>query len=123
MYLLTDTPVLSAHSPSLLGPAVGVEETLHAAIVERRPVSVRYNHGAARTVHPHALFRTSTGTSVSRRVSDRRSNLLPVVARLRGFTLAKIASVELLDGEFDVAPGFDPAADKYANGRLAVVGE
>lgn len=35
--------------------------------------------------------------------------------------LAKITSIELLDGTFETAPGLNLAADKYAPGLIAHV--
>lgn len=99
-----------------------VEQILREAIASRTPVSLCYESTgiAPRTVHPHVLFRASTGkicvdcyqvdgaTSSGERIPDWRQ-----------MNLAKITQIEPLDGEFDMAEGLNLASPKYSNGLLA----
>ena len=101
-----------------------VEQILREAIKARAPVSLCYEStgSAPRTVHPHVLFRTSTGkicidgyqvdgaTASGERIPDWRQ-----------MNLAKITQIEPLDDEFDIAAGLNLASPKYSNGLLAHV--
>ncbi|HEX5990601.1 MAG TPA: hypothetical protein VFY75_10360 [Solirubrobacterales bacterium] len=103
---------------------MSVEEALREAIESRSPVSLCYETtgSATRIVHPHVLFRTTTGkicidayqvegaTSSGERVPDWRQ-----------MNVAKITRIELLEGTFQTAPGLNLAADKYAPGLIAHV--
>lgn len=101
-----------------------VEELIMRAISERRPVALRYEDAphAARTVHPHVLYRTSTGkVCVDSFQVDGPSSSGGEIPGWRPFNLTRILSAELLDGEFEIAPGLNLAGPKYANGLLAYV--
>jgi hypothetical protein len=101
-----------------------VEEAILRAIADRSPVSLRYETTgtAPRTVHPHVLFLAANGeiyvdayqvggaTSSGEEIPDWRQ-----------LSLAKVTAAELLDGSFKTAPGYNPAADKYAVGIIAQV--
>jgi len=101
-----------------------VEQILREAIAARAPVALCYEStgSAPRTVHPHVLFRTSTGkicidcyqvdgaTSSGERIPDWRQ-----------MNLAKITEIEVLDDSFETAAGLNLGSPKYANGLLAHV--
>ena len=101
-----------------------VEQVIREAIAIRSPVSLCYATTgiARRVVHPHALFRASTGkkyvdgyqvagaTSSGERIPDWRQ-----------MRISKITAIEILDGSFAPAPGWNPAAKKYSAGLLAHV--
>lgn len=101
-----------------------LEELIRHAISERRPVSLRYEDApeGLRTVHPHVLYRTSTGKiCVDSYQVDGPSSSGGPIPDWRPFNLSRILSLELVDGRFDIAPGMNLAASKYANGLLAYV--
>ena len=101
-----------------------IEQVFREAIEARAPVSLCYETtgDAPRIVHPHVLFRTTTGkvcidgyqvegaTGSGERVPDWRQ-----------MNLAKISEVEILDGIFETAPGLNLGSPKYATGLLAHV--
>ena len=103
---------------------MAIEQVIRKAIKTRTPVSLCYESTgiASRIVHPQVLFRASTGaicldgyqvdgaTSSGERIPDWR--------RMR---LAKITKIELLEGEFDKAPGLNLASSSYSGGLLAHV--
>ena len=101
-----------------------VEETIRTAIGDRSPASLSYETtGAARrTVHPHVLFRAANGEIYvdGYQVAGPTSSgeRLPAWRQL---SLAKISAIELLEGTFKTAPGYNPDADKYASGIVARV--
>jgi len=98
------------------------ESSLREAIERRRPVALSYEGGAARLVHPHAIYRTSTGkTCLEGFQLDGPTSSGSTLPGWRPFNLARISSVDVLDGTFDVEPDFDPAGPKYGHGLLAVV--
>lgn len=104
------------------GGMTRVEEVIRRAIRERRPVALEYRRSGQglRTVHPHVLYRTSTGAvcvdayQVEGYTSAGRS--LP---GWRAFDLDQVVSAEPLDGRFALAPGFNPAARKYSGEIVA----
>lgn len=97
-------------------------DVIRIAILERRPVSLEYRYPGQglRTIHPHALYRSADGRlhlnayQVDGYTSRRRS--LP---GWRLFDLNQVTVAELLDGRFDLAPGFNPAAPQYSGGVVA----
>lgn len=99
-----------------------VEKTIRLAIRERCPVDLEYRRPGqgSRTVHPHVLYRASTGTvcvdtyQVAGYTSAGRS--LP---GWRAFELDQVVRAEPLEGTFELAPGFNPAARKYSGGIVA----
>jgi hypothetical protein len=73
----------------------------------------------ARIVHPHAIYRTSTGKLCMEGVQVggiTRSGALP---GWRDFELMRVVDVRILEATFIPAPEFDPAAPKYRYGLLA----
>lgn len=103
---------------------VGIEDAIREAIEGRRPVDLCYDgdSGPPRTVHPHVLYRTSTGKiCVDSYQMDGPSSSGGPLPDWRPFNVARIDNLEILDGRFDIAPGFDLASPKYANGVLAHV--
>jgi hypothetical protein len=103
---------------------VPVEQLILEAIRGRTPLALCYegDAGAARTVHPHVLYRTSTGKVCADSYQiDGPTSSGGSLPDWRPFDLAKITHAELLDGEFSIAPGLDVASPKYANGLLAHV--
>lgn len=101
-----------------------IEEIIREAIRERAPISLCYDSTgpALRIVHPHVLYRSSTGkVCVDCYQVDGSSSSGGMLPDWRPFNLAKITEVELLDGEFDIAPGLNLGSPKYSNGLLAHV--
>ncbi|HEX3737900.1 MAG TPA: hypothetical protein VHV53_10190, partial [Solirubrobacterales bacterium] len=90
----------------------------------RTVVSLRYSTtGAARrTVHPHVLFRAADGEIFVDvyQVAGPTSSGEDVPA-WRQMNLTGITAIELLDEEFETAPGFNRAADKYSAALIASV--
>lgn len=101
-----------------------LEQTLRDAISAKVPLSLSYEGDGieSRTVHPHVLFRTSTGKICvdSYQVAGPTSSGGPLPS-WRPFDLSKIVQVESLDGTFDIAPGLNLGSPRYANGLLAHV--
>jgi predicted DNA-binding transcriptional regulator YafY len=92
------------------------------AVRAHRAVELLYRTRAgvdARVVHPHAVYRTSSGdlrldgVQVS---GFTRSGPLP---GWRAFELMKIADVRVLDVRFEPASDFDSGSSKYRHGLLA----
>lgn len=103
---------------------MSTEHAIRQAISDRRPVSLRYEDDGdlARTVHPHVLYRTSTGKiCVDSYQLDGPSKSGSPLPDWRPFDLAKIRDVELLEGTFEIASGLNLSAAKYSNGLLAHV--
>jgi WYL domain len=97
-----------------------IEDVLRTAIAERRVVSLTYRKGAgaARIVHPHVLFRTRDGElCVDGLQTGGYSSGGPLPA-WRQFKLADIETASLEDTTFELADGFAPGGQKYANGIL-----
>jgi hypothetical protein len=73
-------------------------------------------------VHPHVLFHAANGEVYvdAYQVGGPTSSgeRAPV---WRQMELAKITAIELVDGSFERAPGYNPTADKYAGGIIAQV--
>jgi hypothetical protein len=73
-----------------------------------------------RMIHPHLLYRTSTGKECVD--SYQVSGFTVDGGRLpdwRPFNVQKIVAFELLDETFDLAPGYKPSSPKYRNGVIA----
>lgn len=92
---------------------------LATAITHRRPIRMTYmkdpQSQGVRLVHPHALFESTPGTICMHAVqvagpssSGRDSEL-----GWRQFDLAYVRDVEILEGRFEVDPGFNPRSDFY----------
>lgn len=72
-----------------------------------------------RVVHPHAVFRTSSGKLCMEGVQisgETRSGPLP---GWREFELMRVADVRVLDATFVPARDYDATAPKYRHGLLA----
>lgn len=107
-----------------VGDSMTLEQLLRDAIATRTAVELSYQGDppTPRVVHPHALYRTSTGkicidgyqvagpTTSGGKLPD-----------WRPFDLAKITSAQPLADTFSIAPGYDPSGQKYANGLLAFI--
>ena len=75
------------------------------AVRARRVVELHYRGRGARVVHPHAVYRTASGS-------------LP---GWRDFDLMKFTDVRVLDVGFEPADDFNRAAERYGRGLLASV--
>ena len=88
------------------------------AIRDRRVVEIDYR-GSSRIVHPHAVYRSSSGTLCldALQVSgESRSGNLP---GWRVFKLMQVVDVRVLDATFERQPDYEPGAEKYQHGLLA----
>jgi predicted DNA-binding transcriptional regulator YafY len=92
------------------------------AVRQHRAVELLYRSRGrldARTVHPHAVYRSSSGdlhldgVQVS---GPTQSGQLP---GWRDFKLMKVVDVRVLDSEFRPASDFDRGSAKYSHGLLA----
>lgn len=73
----------------------------------------------ARIVHPHAVYRTSTGKLCLDGVQisgETRSEHLP---GWREFELMKVTEVRVLDATFSPAPDYNLTSPRYQHGLLA----
>jgi hypothetical protein len=91
------------------------------AIQSRSVVEMTYEGDrGVRLVHPHILYRTSTGKECvdSYQVAGFTvdGGQLP---DWRPFNLQKITRFEPLDDFFQLAPGYKPSSPKYRNGVIA----
>lgn len=97
-----------------------IEQTITEAIQEKRALEISYgkSDSGARVVHPHALFRNHQGgiSLDAWQVSGVSSGDLP---DWREFKLDSILSAEVGTGEFELAEGYDPSADRYKRGLIA----
>jgi hypothetical protein len=89
------------------------------AVREHRVVELVYRGRGSRIVHPHAVYRTSTGKLCldGLQVSGESSS-----GRLPGwreFELMKVAEVRVLDARFEPAPDYNPTSTRYEHGLLA----
>lgn len=94
-----------------------VEATIREALRSRAPLYLTYHRDGAlsRTVHPQVLYLDSAGTRLvdCYQVSGPSSSGGPVPG-WRAFELAKIAQVELGEGEYGAAPELNLQSPKYA---------
>ena len=73
-------------------------------------------------VHPHVLFRTTTGKiCIDGYQVEGATTSGESVPDWRQMNLAKISQIEILDGTFETAPGLNLGSSKYATGLLAHV--
>ena len=89
------------------------------AVRAHRAVELRYRGQGARVVHPHAVYRTSSGTLIVEGVQVSgvtRSGALP---GWRDFELMKVSDVRVLDVEFELAAEYDRSAPRYRHGLIA----
>jgi hypothetical protein len=97
-----------------------VEDILVLAIRQRRPVELeyRYRGQGLRTVHPHALYPTASGTvcdvyQVAGYTSKNRT-----VPGWRALDVGQVVSAEPLADRFPLAPGYNPQAPRYREGLV-----
>ena len=89
------------------------------AVRAHRVVELSYRGGEARVVHPHAVYRSASGTLFldGLQVSGAtRSGSLP---GWREFALMRILEVRVLDASFEPDPEFNRASERYRHGLLA----
>lgn len=85
-------------------------------------LTLRYEGGGERVVHPHVLFRSAPGNVVLDGYQVAGDSSTPdALPDWRGFDLGRIDSAALSAHAFPVAPGYNPEAPKYAGGVLARV--
>ena len=89
------------------------------AVRAHRVVELCYRGHDARTVHPHAVYRTSAGGLRLDGVQVSGATSSGSLPGWRDFELMKISDVEVLDAVFEPAADFDPAASKYRHGLIA----
>lgn len=101
-----------------------VEDVIRKAISEKRAIALSYDDDdrSARTVHPHVLYRTTTGKiCLDGYQTDGPSSSGQPLPDWRIFNTARILSVDMLDRGFDLAPGLNLSSSRYSNGILAHV--
>jgi hypothetical protein len=92
------------------------------AVRAHRVVELEYRGSSGlgtRIVHPHAVYRTSTGKLCLDGVQvsgESRSGQLP---GWREFELMKVAEARVLDATFTPAPDYNPDSPRYSHGLLA----
>ena len=84
-----------------------------------RVVEIEYR--GTRVVHPHAVYRTSSGALRLEGVQVSGASSSGELPGWREFDLMKIAEVRVLEAEFRPDPGFDLDAPRYRHGVLATV--
>jgi predicted DNA-binding transcriptional regulator YafY len=93
------------------------------AVRTHRVVELRYRGRKGtqtRVVHPHAVYRTSSGNLRVECVQVAGATTSGQLPGWREFELMKIADIRLLDAEFQVASDFNPTSLRYRHGTLAV---
>ena len=88
------------------------------AVRGHRVVEIEYR--GTRVVHPHAVYRTSTGALRLEAVQVSGATSSGHLPGWREFDLMQIADVRVLDAEFALDSGFDRDAPRYGNGVLAM---
>lgn len=92
------------------------------AIRSRRAVELLYGrdgHGGARIVHPHVLYRTTSGGLCLDGVQVAGESASGRLPAWKQFHLMQVLAVTPLSTRFEVAPDFDPRAPKYQCGLIA----
>jgi hypothetical protein len=89
------------------------------AVRAHRAVELHYRGQGARVVHPHAVYRTSSGGLRVEGVQVSGATSSGSLPGWRHFELMKITDVRVLDFEFELAPDYDRAAGRYRHGVLA----
>jgi hypothetical protein len=99
---------------------MAIRDDIVRAVRERRVVALRYDRDTrGRIVHPHVVYRTRAGKECVdgyQTEGETHSGPLP---DWRPFDLAKIHHLEILDGVFALAPGYNPHGNKYRHGVVA----
>jgi predicted DNA-binding transcriptional regulator YafY len=89
------------------------------AVRAHRVVELDYRGQGARVVHPHAVYRTSSGALRVEGVQVSGVTSSGALPGWRDFELMKISDVRVLDAEFAPAPDYDRTADRYRHGLIA----
>ena len=89
------------------------------AVRGHRAVELRYRGQGARVVHPHAVYRTSTGALRVEAVQVSGATSSGALPGWRDFELMKISDVRVLDVEFAPASDYDRTAPRYRHGLIA----
>ena len=89
------------------------------AVRAHRVVELCYGGPDARVVHPHAVYRASSGALIldGLQVSGAtRSGALP---GWREFALMRIVDLRVLEAQFEPASDFNRDSERYSHGLLA----
>jgi hypothetical protein len=92
-----------------------------AAITSRFVVDLRYESGAPRLVQPHVFYRAADGHELLDTYQVAGYTHHGPLPGWRLFIVVKITQFVILEEEFEVAPGYNPASRKYAGGLIACV--
>jgi predicted DNA-binding transcriptional regulator YafY len=90
------------------------------AVRAHRAVELRYRGQGARVVHPHAVYRTSSGGLRVEGVQVSGATSSGSLPGWRDFELMRISDLRVLDVEFEPAPDFDRGAQRYRHGLIAL---
>jgi len=91
------------------------------AVRMHRAVELVYRGGGGvRIVYPHAVYRTASGDLRVDGLQVGGATSSGALPGWRDFNLMKIAEVRVLEAEFEPAPDFNPEADRYRHGVLAL---
>jgi predicted DNA-binding transcriptional regulator YafY len=90
------------------------------AVRAHRAVELRYKGQGTRVVHPHAVYRTSSGALRVEGVQVSGTTSSGSLPGWREFELMRISNVRVLNVEFEPAPDFDRAAPRYQHGLIAL---
>jgi hypothetical protein len=82
-----------------------------------RVVEIQYR--GPRVVHPHAVYRTSSGALRLEAVQVSGATSSGRLPGWREFDLMKIADVRVLEVEFEPDPDFNRGSERYRHGVLA----
>ena len=89
------------------------------AVRAHRVVELCYGGPDARVVHPHAVYRTASGTLLLDGVQVSGATSSGSLPGWREFTLMRIVEVRVLDACFEPDPEFNRGAERYRHGLLA----
>lgn len=102
-----------------------LQKALLVAIESKNEVSLTYEREGsavgARTVAPHALFRSGDGRLFLHAFQLDGASSRGSLPDWRRFALESVASVDLLDSTFSVHQLYDPASKAYSAGLIASV--
>jgi predicted DNA-binding transcriptional regulator YafY len=103
----------------------GLRKELLVAIESKSEVSLTYKREGsaadARTVAPHALFRSGDGRLFLHAFQREGASSRGDLPDWRRFALESIANVDILSSTFSVNDGYDPASKAYSAGLVASV--
>jgi hypothetical protein len=92
-----------------------------AAIASRSVAELRYESGAPRLVQPHVLYRAADGHELLDTYQVAGYTHQGPLPGWRLFIVLKITQFVILEAEFEIAPGYNPASAKYRGGLIACV--